>query len=116
MIAACSGHKTLQVQNSAYGLLKPAPRPLYGVFTAKVSTLFLFLRVQVHSHAFRFIAVKFAVISTVVEPGPEALLFRVYELPINRKSAEIVDTARKMHFHALLCLAEASCLGHLFSY
>ena len=31
-----------------------------------------------------------------------------------RKSPEIDDIARKMHFHSLLCLVKASCLGHLF--
>jgi hypothetical protein len=80
----------MQEQNSAYGLLEPTPRPFYGVFTAHVSALFLVLRIQDHSELFRFIAVKFAVISTVVEPGPEALLFRVYELPINRMGAFVM--------------------------
>jgi hypothetical protein len=31
-----------------------------------------------------------------------------------RKSHEIEGNARKMHFHSLLCRAEASCLGHSF--
>lgn len=31
-----------------------------------------------------------------------------------RKSPEIEDNVRKMYFHSLLCLTEASRLGHLF--
>ena len=55
------GRKATRVQNSAYGLLEPSPRPSQGDFTANVKSLFLFHSVQVSSPVFRFIAVNVTV-------------------------------------------------------
>ena len=74
----------MQAQNSAYGLLKSTPRPFYRDITRSHAIPFLFHSIQMYSPVFRFIAVKCAVTVRMSEPGPEALVLRVYGLPINR--------------------------------